>query len=211
MGIAISQQQQRKIGFISEITKNHFHNRSRTSAILNKTFFSTNHGQKNRTTPKPSWRNNGTPELIVGASILILLSVDQFFQHQHNEYRKDMVQELQSAINQDDKDTHDERQEEKEMKLNSKTLYTCIIRRLPKFFDGSQSLMNVHIGDHLEVLEENVGPDGNYHYCRVVSSSGGSQTIAASVREDNKERNSKEELERLGWFPVSCLEKVKIV
>lgn len=53
--------------------------------------------------------------------------------------------------------------------------------------------MGAKVGDEVKVLEERVGPDGMYHLCRLEKIHEERGTTAVTV----------------GWFPISCLEKLK--
>ena len=68
-------------------------------------------------------------------------------------------------------------------------LFQCIVRRIPMNFDGHKCLTGLEVGDVLDIVEEGVGPGGVYNLC---------------IKRDNKDG----ELDRIGWFPCSCLEVV---
>lgn len=88
-------------------------------------------------------------------------------------------------------------------------LFSCVVRRIPKLFDGNKSLMNVHVGDKVDILEENVGPDGMYHFCRLKRDCEGG--IGHDAKNDGNSDNKNEESDNhyfnFGWFPIQCLEK----
>ena len=74
------------------------------------------------------------------------------------------------------------------------SLFQCRVMAVPKYFDGTKSLMGVEVGDVVDVLEEQVGPGGTYNLCRLV----------------RQERDGKKEsIISVGWYPMSCLEKLK--
>jgi hypothetical protein len=88
------------------------------------------------------------------------------------------------------------RNEEKRMiaedMVNTSLKFKCIVRRVPEQFDGHKCLQNIKVGDVVGVLEEGIGPGGQYNLCSI-------------------ERNAadKENKFSIGWFPCSCLEKLK--
>jgi len=140
------------------------------------------------------WKRNGTVELVIGGTILALLGADQFLQTRQTNERETIKDQLKLAIHVD--------QQSANLKSNGSSsladkdnlaLFQCTIRRKPKFFDGTRSLMNVEVGDVVDVLEESVGPEGMYNLCRTRRESG-----------ESKKSISQNE----GWFPTTCLEKM---
>lgn len=125
-----------------------------------------------------NWRQNGTPEIIVGGVILSALAFDHFLQKQHDLSRQKIISALGVAIR------HDESKDKNEI-LKDDVLFDCIVRRIPKYFDGSKSLMGVEIGDRIGVIKEFVDRDKMYHLCVL----------------------KKNERTSVGWFPITCLEK----
>ena len=75
-------------------------------------------------------------------------------------------------------------------------LFQCVVRRVPSSFDGHKCLTNVNIGDVLNVIEERVGPGGQYHLC--------SMDGAETTKNGGGGRS-------MGWFPCSCLEPIQRV
>jgi hypothetical protein len=134
---------------------------------------------------KPNnWRNNGTPEILIGGSIMALLGVDYFLQEQQNSQRQIVMNNLQSAIRRDEYLL----QTDTEKLLEQPLLFECIVKRVPKLFDGSQCLKGAAVGDKVAVLQEHVGPDGMYNMCKL-------------------EMKDSDEV-RIGIFPTQCLEKI---
>ena len=73
-------------------------------------------------------------------------------------------------------------------------LFQCKVRKIPAMFDGTMSLKGTHLGDIVDVIQKNVGPSGMYHLCR-------SSNVSSM--------HGKEEIKnRVGWFPISHLEKL---
>eukprot|EP01083_Nonionella_stella_P129975 394428_1 len=143
---------------------------------LPKRLMSTNNNSSN-------WRKNGTPEITFGVLLLSALAIDQVLQTRQEDARKNMLSELEVAIQ------DDERKEKfgSGILASKEKLFDCIVRRLPKYFDGSKSLTDVEVGDKVSVVEEFVGGDKMYHLCRI-------------------EKNGNT---MVGWFPISCLEKLQ--
>jgi hypothetical protein len=142
---------------------------------------------------KPKWKKNGTPEIIIGTAIISLISVDYYLQTQQDESRRDIMSTLQQTIRNDEqKEQKKDAEADSEAKV-MESLFQCVVRKAPKFFDGSKSLMGIQIGDEVSVLKERVGPDGMYHLCRLEKKNEKRDSTAITV----------------GWFPISCLEKLK--
>jgi hypothetical protein len=149
-----------------------------------------------------TWKRNGTPELIIGTTLLTLLGVDYYLQTKQDESRQEIMSTLQQTIRNDlQKEQRAVETNENETSTSTskeqlkiiEPLFPCKVRKIPKLFDGSKSLMGVTVGDEVKVLEERVGPDGMYHLCRLEKIHEGRGTTAVTV----------------GWFPISCLEKLK--
>ena len=86
-------------------------------------------------------------------------------------------------------------------------LFSCIIMRIPKLFDGNKSLMNVHVGDKVDILEENVGPDGMYHFCRLKRECEGGIGRKDNDGDDKNGEDANDHYYNFGWFPISCLKR----
>lgn len=144
-------------------------------------------------------RSNGTPEIVFGAGLLTLLAADQFLQSQqeaqHKSDREAVFKRLQHDV---DADMAKERSEGHTLSLEEESskpsLFQCRVMAVPKYFDGTKSLMGVEVGDVVDVLEEQIGPGGTYNLCRL-------------VRQENDKKQ--ESIISVGWYPMSCLEKVK--
>eukprot|EP00979_Chaetoceros_neogracilis_P019158 scaffold11873_cov297-Chaetoceros_neogracile.AAC.1 len=108
---------------------------------------------------KPKWKQNGTPEIIIGTAIISLISIDYYLQTQQDESRRDIMSTLQQTIRNDEqKEQKKDAEADSEAKV-MESLFQCVVRKAPKFFDGSKSLMGIQIGDEVSVLKERVGPD----------------------------------------------------
>ena len=144
-------------------------------------------------------RSNGTPEIVFGAGLLTLLAADQLLQSQqeaqHKSDREAVFKRLQHDV---DADMTKERSKGHSLSLEEESskpsLFQCRVMAVPKYFDGTKSLMGVEVGDIVDVLEEQVGPGGTYNLCRLVG------------QEKDKQQES---VISVGWYPMSCLEKIK--
>jgi len=146
-------------------------------------------------------RNNGTPEIVFGSVILILLAADRFLQAQQRDGRERMMRLMEREIRLDAAGGNDGRHEYRtegevlksfDDREESPMLFRCLVRRTLRNFDGTKCLTNVKVGDVVEVLEEGVGPGNAYNLCR--------------IRSENE--SGKDEKVSVGWFPMTCLEKL---
>uniref|UniRef100_A0A7S0AZ76 Uncharacterized protein n=1 Tax=Minutocellus polymorphus TaxID=265543 RepID=A0A7S0AZ76_9STRA len=143
-------------------------------------------------------RSNGTPEIVFGVGLLTLLAADQLLQSQqeaqHHSDREAVLKRLQYDVDADmAKERSDGHTLSAEEESSKPSLFQCRVMTVPKYFDGTKSLMGVEVGDVVEVLEEQVGPGGTYNLCRLV----------------RQEEDKKEIIVSVGWYPMSCLEKIK--
>ena len=218
---------------------------STTTSMRNLRCLSSSGGPSSSSTSsstKKTWKQNGTPEIIVGATILSLLLIDTSIQ-QYNDNkasisRRAVIQELGMAIQNDQSDDHlaAMRSSIKNgttkgitfttshplIDINGKeckTLYKCQIMKIPKYFDGTKSLKNVHVDDIVQVIQEFVGPDSTYHLCKIYKKANDNDTNLKNRGElqtsgNDKERGAMSMIEKLdktyeyGWFPISCLKKL---
>lgn len=144
------------------------------------------------------WGRNGTGELVVGFTLLALLVVDQFLQKKQREQRDEMFHSLRRGVRADERRRLIEEKEEQAEKKQREALFQCVIRRIPEMFDGPRCLTGVRTGDVVDVIEENVGPGGTYNLCR-------------RTREKEDTKSGLEGGDNnlfIGWFPISCLEKL---
>jgi len=145
-------------------------------------------------------RSNGTPEIVFGAGLLALLAADQLLQSQqearHKSDREAVLQRLQYDVDADmAKERSDGRALSMEEESSKPSLFQCRVMAVPKYFDGTKSLMGVEVGDVVDVLEEQIGPGGTYNLCRL-------------IRQENDQKH-RESVISVGWYPMSCLEKIK--
>jgi hypothetical protein len=144
-------------------------------------------------------RRNGVPEIAFGSMILALAGIDYVIRVRNDKPREDLRRQLEREVRQDEMTT---RMEDRRMLDEgiAKTLkFKCIVRRVPQNFDGHKCLQNVKVGDVVDILEESVGPGGQYNLCLIESTANNPLKESS----DNGSRFS------IGWFPCSCLEKIE--
>ena len=149
-------------------------------------------------------RRNGKPEIIFGSIILTLAGIDYILQRRSDKEKDDMFQQLEREVKIDEEST---RKEERLMLLDGaahKSKFQCIIRKVPQNFDGHKCLKNVKVGDVVGIIEEGVGPGGQYNLCSIERT-----TAAKSASQDSTDNDSSEEKISIGWFPCSCLQKIE--
>ncbi len=149
--------------------------------------FSTRHTETEKA--KRNWKQNGTPEILVGTAILVLVGVDKYLQRQQEVSKREIMLSLKAAVQKDEANCELTNGDRDLTSSQNEQLFDCVVRKIPKYFDGRESLKGVNVGDQVSVLQERVGPDGMYHLCRTKLSKG------------NDDGN-------VGWFPISCLEKL---
>uniref|UniRef100_A0A7S2UCL0 Uncharacterized protein n=1 Tax=Attheya septentrionalis TaxID=420275 RepID=A0A7S2UCL0_9STRA len=169
----------------------------------------TNNNKKSR------WKrflSSGTPEIVIGTGLLALYVTDQCLQLIQASHRQDAFRQLQAAV-----DADETRNQKKQLNTittipNEEALFQCAVRRIPKLFDGTMSLMNVRPGDVVDVLEERCGPDGTYNLCRTIRPKNPTEDYSttttlssSSLLQDSKPSANFDV--SIGWFPISCLEK----
>lgn len=144
-------------------------------------------------------RKNGTPEILIGSTLLLMLAADHFLQNMQRYERADVLTRLQKEVEADKRSTvvdgfsatmdfHSAK--------DAPFMFRCVVRRIPELFDGTKSLTNVKVGDIVDVVEEGVGPGGAYNLCRLCQTSD-TETGCANGDEMS-----------IGWFPTICLEKI---
>eukprot|EP00986_Skeletonema_menzelii_P018546 scaffold26656_cov149-Skeletonema_menzelii.AAC.11 len=144
-------------------------------------------------------RRNGTPEILFGGLVLAVVGTDYYLQQRNDQQRSEMIRQFEEEVKQDEEIS---RKEERELINNNggagmKSLFQCVVRKVPQQFDGHKCLTNLNVGDVVNVLQEGVGPDNKYNLCSI-------------ERSDASSTNTSEEKHiSVGWFPCSCLEKIE--
>mmetsp|Transcript_31519 Transcript_31519/g.66291 ORF Transcript_31519/g.66291 Transcript_31519/m.66291 type:complete len:236 (+) Transcript_31519:102-809(+) len=145
-------------------------------------------------------RRNGTPEIAFGSIILALAGIDYFLQVRYDEQRDDAYRQLEREVRRDEVTTRKEDRRMINEGVAAKSKFKCTIRNVPQNFDGHKCLKNVKVGDVVDVIEEGVGPGGQYNLCTI------DRGAAKTVGKDSQEG---EQRVSIGWFPCSCLQKIK--
>mmetsp|Transcript_35394 Transcript_35394/g.60123 ORF Transcript_35394/g.60123 Transcript_35394/m.60123 type:complete len:229 (-) Transcript_35394:293-979(-) len=146
------------------------------------------------------WKRNGSPEIAFGSIILALVGIDYVLQLRNDQQREDMYRELERGVRRDEATTRKEDRKILNEGLAAKYKFKCIIRKVPQSFDGHKCLKNVKVGDIVNVIEEGVGPGGQYNMCSIER---GKAKIEGQRYSEEAQRFS------IGWFPCSCLEKIE--
>mmetsp|Transcript_24829 Transcript_24829/g.44659 ORF Transcript_24829/g.44659 Transcript_24829/m.44659 type:complete len:231 (+) Transcript_24829:126-818(+) len=146
------------------------------------------------------WRSNGTPEIALGSIILALVGIDYVLQVRNDQDREDAYRQLERNVRRDEATTRKEDKKMLDEGVAANFKFKCIIRKAPENFDGHKCLKNVKVGDIVNVIEEGVGPDGQYNMCAIER---------GAVK--HKGNDSSEDVQRfsIGWFPCSCLQKIE--
>lgn len=110
-----------------------------------------------------------------------------------------MYKQLEREVRRDEATSRKEDRRMLDEGIVSMSKFKCIIRKVPLNFDGHKCLKNVKVGDVVSVIEEGVGPGGQYNLCSI-------ERIAPKTGRDSSEIDPARI--SIGWFPCSCLEKM---
>jgi hypothetical protein len=123
--------------------------------------------------------NSGTILMGIGGAGLTLLVVDRTLQYMDNQQARNVMAEV--------KDEQARKQQALfDQYMNATALFECTIKIVYKM-GGTHGLSNVKQGEVVQVLQEQVGPQGHYNLCRKVDEQGNQVAI--------------------GWYPISFMEK----
>lgn len=131
------------------------------------------------------WWNDGSILLGLGWSGFAVVVLDRVLQEQQR-------REAQAVVDAVAYDAASQKRALVEQWRDQPALFACTVHREYKQMGGSHGLQGVRVGDVVRVLQEGVGPGGHYNLCRSL---------------DDTETTEKEE--RVGWFPMSHLEKIE--
>lgn len=145
-------------------------------------------------------RRNGTPEIAFGSIILALAGIDYLLQVRNDEQRDGAYRQLEREVRRDEVTTRKEDRRMMNEGVAAKSKFECTIRKVPQNFDGHKCLKNVKVGDVVGVIEEGVGPGGQYNLCTIDRGAG------KNIGNDSQEGEQKVSI---GWFPCSCLQKME--
>lgn len=150
-------------------------------------------------------RRNGTPEIAIGSIMLVVIGMEYFLQRQDDNERENVYHQLEREVRRDEITSRNENK----MLLNggvaTKTEFQCIIRKIPQNFDGHKCLKNVKVGDIVGVIQEGVGPGGQYNLCSIERN----DAKHATNKRDSGDDESNGKRVSIGWFPCSCLQKIE--
>lgn len=144
------------------------------------------------------YRRNGVPEIIFGSLIIALIGVDYILQTRNDQQRETMYKQLERAVRRDEATSRMEDRRMLDEAAATTSKFKCVIRKVPLNFDGHKCLKNVKVGDVVSVIEEGVGPGGQYNLCSI-------ERMSTKLGVSSSERDPRTSI---GWFPCSCLEKV---
>lgn len=151
------------------------------------------------------YRHNGTPELLIGSTLLVWFLADWWIIQPLQEQNQERLYQQVFADWSNNK--HMEEEEASIQTTRSEwqswsqpPLYRAKIVRLLPNFDGPLTLHHVvgshtgriQVGEEVDVLEEHVGPGGSYTLCRSVNNAVVVNGKAATV---------------VGWYPTHALQK----
>ncbi|KAL7436344.1 hypothetical protein ACHAXH_007582 [Discostella pseudostelligera] len=145
------------------------------------------------------YRRNGVPEIVFGSFIFALVGIDYILQTRNDQQRETMYKQLEREVRRDEATSRKEDRRMLEEGLDSMSKFKCIIRKVPLNFDGHKCLKNVKVGDVVSVLEEGVGPGGQYNLC----------SIDRDAATTGMESSENEPRISIGWYPCSCLQKIE--
>lgn len=147
-------------------------------------------------------RTSGNWYIGIGWTLLTLVVIDQILQYKHEEEtkeRKILLAKMQYEADSENVPHFD---------VNLPTLFECTVRYVEHSLDGTMMLMSrsssgpgipLKVGEVVEVLDANVGPNGSYHLCRLRRSS-------SSSGQNNRKVPPPPPI--IGWYPVEFLERV---
>lgn len=118
----------------------------------------------------------------LGWALLGLVAIDQLLQYRQEQEAKEhrrMLYLMQEEANEENQAQWD---------TNLPTLFKCRIAHIEPSLDGTKMLRNVGVGDVVEILEEDIGPNEAYHLCRNPSS---------------------DRPGSIGWYPIQYLERME--
>lgn len=131
--------------------------------------------------PEQQQRRGGGILIGLGWALLGLVTIDQILQYRQEreaEEHRRMLYLMQEEANQENQATWD---------TSLPTLFQCRIAHMEPSLDGTKMLRHVGVGDVVEILEAEIGPNRAYHLCR----------NPASDRPGS-----------IGWYPIQYLERV---
>jgi hypothetical protein len=120
----------------------------------------------------------------LGWTGLAVLGIDRYLQHQQRKEARESVEAI--ALESEEK-----RRELLAEWADKAAVGRARIQRRYKSLGGSHGLRDVRVGDAVEILERNVGPDRHYHVCRHRRTAEGGATG--------------QEMVQVGWYPIQFM------
>mmetsp|Transcript_8346 Transcript_8346/g.10945 ORF Transcript_8346/g.10945 Transcript_8346/m.10945 type:complete len:189 (-) Transcript_8346:123-689(-) len=117
----------------------------------------------------------------IGGTIVLLCTIDTFLLYQDEKDKKDRMTQL-SKEESVFRDGLLKKWKDKPTILHSKAI-------IKYEMGGTMGLRNVVVGDSMEVLEQNTGPNNNYSLCRTRDEDGNIVSI--------------------GWYPMEMMEEIR--
>lgn len=118
----------------------------------------------------------------IGWALLGLVTIDQILQYRQEqeaiEHRR-ILYSMQEEANEENKAEWDS---------SLPTLFQCKIAHIEPSLDGTKMLRHIGVGDVVDILEVDIGPNKAYHLCRNPSSDRPGST---------------------GWYPIQYLERIE--
>ena len=144
------------------------------------------------------WKHNGTPEMVFGVLVLGYAGVDYTLDHLRARQRDEVRRQLERAGARDGRvaRARDRARFEEAGGAGmtaSRRGCRCVVRRVPRAFDGHRCLTDARRGDVVDVIDEGVGPGGRYSFCALRRGAGEAEEARTFS---------------LGWFPNKCLQKI---
>eukprot|EP00980_Cylindrotheca_fusiformis_P015896 scaffold4658_cov118-Cylindrotheca_fusiformis.AAC.2 len=109
----------------------------------------------------PSNSKRGGLFIGLGWTLLGLVALDQVLQYRQEQEAKERL-EILSRMQQE----ADEMNQVEWDTTTLQSIFECKIRHVEPSLDGTKILSNIRVGDVVEVLESDVGPNKAYHLCR---------------------------------------------
>jgi hypothetical protein len=129
----------------------------------------------------------------LGWALLGLVALDQGLQYRQEQESQERFQ-LLTIMQQEAND-----QNQAKWDTTLPTLFECKIIHTEASLDGTKMLRHVRVGDVIQVLEADIGPDQAYHLCRHLTTTS-----------DNKKKKEEQEVSvsSMGWYPIQYLQKL---
>jgi hypothetical protein len=149
-------------------------------------------------------RSGGNWFLGLGWTLLALVVLDQALQYKQEEeakYRRRLLAQMQYEADSENVADFDD---------NLPALFECKVRHIEASLDGTMMLtragrpgLPLRVGEVVEVVEANIGPNHAYHLCRLRPPSSSGKEASSSNGTTTSSPPS-----IVGWYPVEFLERI---